>query len=326
MGLYFGSTASTTSKLRTCVLSVNNSAVSYTATTNVYGCMFDGSGGLNATTFSFNCLKGSTVNIYSNGAGNKRGLLVSNSNVATTRDLNVYVAQPTNTASTGSYVGVETNDATNGGSIQLRSTTIGTITPTVGQSYTASDILQTTPATISSPTYLASAGIQVGPGTDLVTKTAGGKGFSTYVYPTTLFYAVIGTLNVSGIRTTGGYLWPGSIPVSSGTGQSEVYPDQTTPAASYRVQQPFILSGMVVNCNVAPGTGHSTTVKVRRTPAGGSIADVTGYSLTLGATDLVTSYYNTSQTFGAGDLIHVFVSYDASGNATHDLSVQLDCF
>ena len=324
VGMYFTGSTSIQTKLRTAVLNVNNSSVSTSATTNVYGVHFDGTGTLCSSTFSFNCIKGSTINVYSNGSGIKRGFIISNTNIATTRDTNVYVAAPSNTGSTGSYVGVETNDSANTGSIQLRSTTIGTVTP--GGSYTASDILQTTPATITNPTYLASAGIQIGPGTDLVTKTAGGKGFSTYVYPTTLFYAVIGTLNVSGITTTGGYLWYGSVPVSGGQGQAEVYPDQSTPYAQYRVQQPFILSGMVVNCATVPGTGHSTTVKVRQTPAGGSIADVTGYSITLGATDSTISYYNTSQTFGAGDLIHVFVSYDASGNATHDLSVQLDCF
>lgn len=325
-GVLFPGTSSVTSKLRTSVVSVNNSTASTEGTSNVYGVLSSGTGTLGVTTFSFNCLKGSTINVYSNGGGNKRGILISTSNIVTTRDLNVYVAAPRDTSSTGSYVGIETADPSNLGSIQTRSTTIGTVTPTAGQSYTASDILQSNPTNVTNPTYLASAGIQIGPGTDLVTKTAGGKGFSTYVYPTTLFYAVIGTLNVSGITTTGGYLWHGSVPVSAGQGQAEVYPDQSTPYARYRVQQPFILSGMVVNCATVPGTGHSTTVKVRQTPAGGSIADVTGYSITLGATDSTISYYNTSQTFGAGDLIHVFVSYDASGNATHDLSVQLDCF
>jgi hypothetical protein len=72
-------------------------------------------------------------------------------------------------------VGVETNDTSDTGSIQLRTTTVGVTTPTAGQSYTASDILQTNPTTIDNPSYLASAGIQIGPGVDLVTKSAGGK-------------------------------------------------------------------------------------------------------------------------------------------------------
>ena len=70
----------------------------------------------------------------------------------------------------------------------MRATTIGTVTPITGQLYTASDILQTNPAIITNPTYLSSAGIQLGPGTDLINKTAGGKGFSTYTYLTNLYY------------------------------------------------------------------------------------------------------------------------------------------
>jgi hypothetical protein len=220
---------------------------------------------------------------------------------------------------------VETADPEEAGSIQLRSTTVGTVTPTAGQTYTASDILQTNPTTITNPTYLGSAGIQIGPGVDLVTKTAGSRGFSTYIYPTTLFYGAIGRLSVSNVTTTGGYLWPGSVQTSAGGGQFVKYPDITTPPAYYRSQQPFILSGMVINCLTAPGTGHYTTVLVRRTPLGGSIGD-TLFTLTLTDSAITNSFYGASQTFGAGDYIHVFVTYDASGNTTHDLSVQLDCF
>jgi hypothetical protein len=71
---------------------------------------------------------------------------------------------------------------------------VGTVRPTVGQTYTASDILQTNPSTVVNPAYLASAGIQIGPGVDLVTKTAGGAPFSTYTYPTTIFYGCRNTI------------------------------------------------------------------------------------------------------------------------------------
>ena len=327
-GVVFGGTSTVTSKLRTSLVSVNNSGAPTSGTSNVYGVECGGTGTLGPGSFSFNCIKGSTINVYSNGGGNKRGIIVTNTNIATTRDTNVYVAQPIDTGSTGSYVGVETADPANTGSIQLRSTTIGGVSPTGGQSYTYSDILQTNPSTITNPTYLASPGIQVGPGVDLVTKTAGGKGFSAYVYPTTLFYAVIGDLNTSDVTTTGGYLWPGSLFVSDGKGQFLKYPDQSVPYASYRAQQPFILAGLNVTCGTAPGTGNTTTVTVRKTPFGGTIAD-TVYTLTIsGSTSPVSlSKYDASVNFAAGDLIHVFVSYTGgSSNATHDLSVQLDCF
>jgi hypothetical protein len=217
-------------------------------------------------------------------------------------------------------VGVETADSSNTGSIQLRSTTIGCVIPTGGQSYTASDILQTNPATIIDPTYLASAGIQVGPGVDLVTKSAGSKGFSAYIYPTTVFYGLRGDLK-SG--TTGGYLWPGTVIAS---GSVNGFPDTGTPQAFYRIQQPALISGIACSLAAAPGTGNTVTVLVRYTPVGGSITS-TAFTVTFGATDLQQNYYNASLRVNTGDRIHIQISYTGdNGNTAHDLSVQLDMF
>ena len=327
VGLYFNATSTVSAKIRTTVLNLCNAAMPYTSSNNLYGVQFDGTGG-SFTTFSFNCYKGSTINIYGNGSGNKRGVIVTNSNIATFRDTNIYVAGASCNASfTGSYVGVETADSNNLGSIQLRSTTIGAVQPTGLQTYTASDILQTNPTSIPDPTYLASPGIQVGPGTDLVTKTAGSKGFSTYVYPTTIFYGAIGTLNtsVNPGTTKPAYLWPGSVTIHGTGGQFIQYPDVTATPPHYRVQQPMILSGMSASLNVAPGTGHSTTVIVRKTPSGGAIAD-TVYSLTFSNAQTNLSKYDASVDFAAGDYLHLRIYYDADGNATQDVSVQLDCF
>lgn len=199
-GIVFGGTSSVTSKLRTSVLTVNNSSAVVGGTSNVYGIEANGIRTLTSSSFSFNCLKGSTINVLSNGGGNKRGILVSNSNIVTTRDLNVYVAPPISSSSIGSYVGVETNDPSLTGSIQMRTTTIGTKLPIGTDTFTASDILQTTPAIIINPTYLASSGIQMGPGTDLVTKTAGNKGFSTYVYPSIIYYGLRGNVDSAPCR------------------------------------------------------------------------------------------------------------------------------
>jgi hypothetical protein len=328
VGLYYGSSTTVTAKLRTSIISLSNANMVYTASNNLYAVQFDGTGTLGSGSFSFNCVKGSTLNVYGNGNGNKRGIIVTNTNVGTLRDTNIYVAQPTNpTGHTGSYVGVETNDPAQSGSIQLRSTTVGTVGPTGAQLYTASDILQTTPTSITNPTYLASAGIQIGPGVDLVTKTAGGKGFSTYTYPTTLFYGAIGTLNTSGNPGTGtpAYLWPGSVVIHASGGQFIQYPDVTATPPAYRVQQPLILTGMTASLNVAPGTGHTTTLTVRKTPVGGSIAD-TVYSLVFSNAVTSLSKYDASVNFGAGDYIYVRISYDASATATQDIFVQLDLF
>jgi hypothetical protein len=319
-GIVFGGTTSVTAKLRTCVLTVDNSAASSGGTSIVTGVESSGTGTLGSGSFSFNSLKGSTINVFSNGAGAKRGILVSASNIISTRDVNIYVAQPTSTGSTGSYVGVETADANNLGSIQLRSTTIGTKTPTAGQSYTASDILQTNPTTVTDPTYLAQPGIQIGPGTDLVTKTAGAKGFSSYVYPTTVYFGLRGDVKNG---TSGGYMWPGTMVAASG---SNGFPDTGTPQAYYRVQQPSILVGLSCGLSGAPGTGNDLTVLVRVTPNGGSIAD-TVFTATFGAAGVLKTFYNGSVNLGAGDRVHVQVSYTGgNGNTAHDLTVQLDMF
>ena len=117
-----------------------------------------------------------------------------------------------------------TADPASTGSIQLRSTTIGSAPPVYTatlnsvQLYTASAIYQATPNSVEDPTYLASAGIQVGPGTDLVYKQSGGQPFSTYTYPTTLYYGLKGDLSTG----RNGFLWPGTQAVSATT-----FPDQS---------------------------------------------------------------------------------------------------
>ena len=318
-GIVLGGTTTVTSKLRTCVLTVDNSGASVGGTSVVTGVEANGTGTLGSGSFSFNSLKGSTINVYSNGGGNKRGILVTGTNIISTRDMNIYVARPANTASTGSYVGVETADSSNNGSIQMRATTVGTVRPTAGQAYTASDILQTNPATITDPTYLVSAGIQVGPGTDLVTKTAGGKGFSTYIYPATVYYGLKGDIK-SG--SNGAYLWPGTMAISN-----NVFPDPGTPPAYYRIQQPTIISGMSAGLNIAPGGTHTVTLLLRYTPYGGSLTNITGFTVTFTGTDKFMNFYNGSFSLNTGDYLHVYITYTGgNGNAAHDVTLQLDMF
>jgi hypothetical protein len=319
-GMEIGGTTTVTGKIRTCVLTVDNSNASFDGTSDVNAVLASGTGTLDTASFSFNSLKGCTFNVYSNGAGRKRGILVTGPNVMSTRDVNVYVAKPRDETSTGSYVGVETDNTDNLGSIQLRATTVGTVSTLVGGAYTSSDIKQTTPATIIDPTYLASAGIQIGPGVDLITKTAGGKGFSVYNYPTTIYYGLKGDIK-SG--TSGGYLWPGTQKVSPD------FPDTGAVPAYYRVQQPCLISGLSVGANIAAGTGNTTTILVKYTPVGGTPIN-TPFTVTMNATDLYKNFYNGSVKLNTGDKIHVQLSYTGGGgpnaNNTHDLTVQIDTF
>jgi hypothetical protein len=156
---------------------------------------------------------------------------------------------------------------------------------------------------------------------DLVAKTAGGKGFSTYVYPTTVYYGLAGDLKSGG--STNAYMWPGTQQATNNT-----FPDPTlTTPAYYRVQQPLLLSGMAIGARTGPGTGNTTTFTVRRTPKGGSIADVSGYYVILSNADISGTFYSGSETFGAGDLLHLQVQYTGgNANTTHDITAQLDLF
>jgi hypothetical protein len=315
-GVVFGGTSSVSSKLRNCSITVYNLLASSEGTSTVTGVEFNGTGSLTPDSFSFNCLEDCTIKVYSNGGGNKRGILVSNTNIVTARDINVFVSGPFAGTSTGSYVGVETNDANSLGSIQLRSASIGTVAPTSGQTFTSSDILQTTPATITNPTYLASAGIQIGPGTDLVTKRAGGLPFSTYNYPTIIYYGLKGDIK----NATSGWLWPGTQAIGAS------FPDSATPAAYFRAQQPCIICGLAASLTGAPGTGHSVTLLVEVTPSGGSKASTT-LTLTFGATDTNKTYYATTHSVNTGDRIHLYLSYTGNNdNTAHDLTCQIDLF
>jgi hypothetical protein len=326
IGIYYGSTTTVTSKLRTSVLSLSNATMPYTASNNLYGVMFDGSGSLGVNTFSFNAVKGSTINVYGNGSGNKRGLIVTNTNIATLRDTNVYVAQPPSAnAFAGSYVGIETLDGNNTGSIQLRSTTVGTVQPVAPQTYTASDILQTTPATIANPTYLASPGIQIGPGVDLVTKTAGSKGFSAYNYPTSLFYGAFGTITNGQLF---GWLWPGTMLFGAN------YPDTSVNVssnpASYRAQQSIIVAGINVTASVTGTADLNVTIYKNPTAtigggnAGKPASWTASHTVTVSAGTLNKSFYDQSINFAAGDRLGVYIV--ATDNHWQDIGVQVDCF
>jgi len=232
------------------------------------------------------------------------------------------MSNPRDNSSTGSYIGIETNDTNNLGSIQLRTTTVGTVSTILGGSYTYSDILQTTPATIIDPTYLASAGIQIGPGTDLITKTAGGHGASVYNYPTTIYYGLRGNIKDGTGDNTIGYMWPGT---QSFSGGGNGFPDTGTPPAYYRVQQPCIILGMAVGLSGTTTGGNTVTVALYYTPKNGTIK-TSPFTVTFAAGETNKTFYNASVTLGTGDNIHIGLSYTGANNAAHDLTVQVDTF
>jgi len=322
VGINFPGTSSQTSKLRTSVLTVDNSTAAVGSINEMYGILCSGTGTFSESTFSFNCIKGSTINVKSNGGGAKIGILVSNTNQVSIRDTNIYVAAPTDPSSTGSYIGVQTVDPLSLGSIQIRSSSIGAPKQLIPKTFTSSDILQVTPSTITNPTYLALPGIQIGPGVDLVTKSAGGKSFTTYNYPTTLYYGLRGLIKDGAAPGVTGYLWPGTQAASSS------FPDITIPAAYYRVQQPLILSGINIHSNTPTSANGETTFFVFRSPGGTGITMLADFTAGFTATQTDFSYYNSSQDFAAGDFIHVGVVQTGGGNnnTMGDITIQLDMF
>ena len=301
VGIATPGTTSNTSKLRTAVLTVNNAGLAVGTTTNVYGILDAGTGTLGPATFSFNFTRGVTINVLSNGGGAKRGLLVTGADDITFRDTNIYVAAPTDPASTGSYHGVETTNVDS--DAEFRTCSISG--PSTAGGYTGSDILQTAP-TIG---VITNKGIQLGPGCDLINKTAGGKPFTTYVTPTTLIYGLQGNA-----QNATHYLWPG---VQLNSDNTEIF---------YRFQQKAIVQGMSINMRTAPGAGKSLILTVRKSSTsvpGSGVATV----MTATVSDLNTTgfQYGVSVDFAQGEYLSLQI-VGGAGVTAADITVELDIF
>lgn len=299
VGVSLPGTSADTSKLRTMVLNVDNRTVPTGSTTNVYGIRDSGTGPLLPYDFALNFTRGCTVNVYSNGGGNKRALIVDGPNTLSLRDTNFYVEAPTDPLSTGSYVGAETND--NLAQAAFRSCSISG--PTTAGGYTGSDILQTLP--VARDTY----GISIGPGTDLIHRTTGGTPFALTTTPAILAYAINATL-LAAPR----YLWPGVL--ATGGDNTQVF---------FRFDRLVLLQGMSVNMRTAPGAGHNVVFTVYKSTTGVSGSGV-ATTMTLTVSDLDTTGINLTAavTINAGEYIALRADRSAAG-AT-DIAVQLDLY
>ena len=294
--------SSTNSKLRTAVVTVNNSALAVGTTTNVYGILDDGAGTIGPASFSFNFTRGVTINVFSNGGGAKRAVLVTTANDITFRDTNFYVAAPVDAASTGSYVGVETTN--NDADAEFRTCSISG--PSTAGGYTGSDILQTAPAV----GVITNLGIQLGPGCDLIHKTAGGKPFTTYVTPTTIIYGLQGNVN-DAVR----YYWPG---VQNTADATQVF---------YRFQQKSILQGMSISLRVAPGGANAVVVTVLKSTTGVVGSGVaTVMTATISGASKEAFQYGVSVDFAQGEYLTVQTDGIPVAGAAADMVIELDLF
>jgi hypothetical protein len=299
VGVTLPGTASDTAKIRTMVLNVTNAGVATGSTTNVYGILSPGASALNPTDFALNFTRGCTVNVSSNGGGNKRAILVNGADTLSLRDTNFYVAAPPDPLSTGSYVGAETND--NLAQAAFRSCSISG--PTTAGGYTGSDVLQTLP--VARDTY----GISIGPGTDLIHRTTGGTPFALTTTPAILAYSINATL-----QAAPRYFWPGVLP--TGGDSTEVF---------FRFDRPVLLQGMSVNMRTAPGAGNNVVFTIRKSATGvpGSGINTT---MTVTVSDLNTTGINLTSavTVTAGEYISLRADRSAVGAA--DIAVQLDLY
>lgn len=299
VGVALPGTSADTAKLRTMVLNVNNAGVATGSTTNVYGILDSGTGPLLPYDFALNFTRGCTVNVYSNGGGNKRAILVSGANTVSLRDTNFYVAAPTDPLSTGSYVGAECTN--NLGQAAFRSCSISG--PTTAGGYTGSDVLQTLP--VARDTY----GISIGPGTDLIHRTTGGTPFALTTTPTVIAYAINATL-----QAAPRYLWPGVL--ATGGDSTEVF---------FRFDRLVLLQGMSVNMRTAPGAGHNVVFTIQKSTTGVPGSGV-ATTMTVTVSDLNTTGINLTSavTVNAGE--YISLRADRSDVGAADIAVQLDLY
>ena len=404
VGIALPGTTSVTSKLRVSVLTVDNSGLAVGTTTNVYGVLCSGAGVLGPATFSFNMLKGSTINVRSNGAGNKFGIYMPSTSASeiSTRDMNIYVAAPTTSTSTGLYVGCYTDNANS--QVQFRTSSIsgapypavstklpvvlrtdvntvlngtpviqgiplavgnrvlvaaqaagidngiyvvaagawtraldyaagsaalgayvfvdggtyvhtgwecttvgnvGAVALTFVQRYAGGDILQNAPQA-----GFGTNGIQIGPGTDLITRTACNHPFTTFVTPTTLDYGLQGNVN-DAIR----YYWPG---VQTAGDTTQVF---------YRFQQKSIVQGMNVNLRVAPGGGNAVVVTILKSTTGVVGSGVpTAMTATVSGANTSAVQYTVSVDFAQGEYLAVQTDGIPAAGAAADMVIEIDLF
>jgi hypothetical protein len=287
-GVYLkGVVADGTSAIRNCFVDVSAGA----SLTNPFttGIEFSGTNSYADPTFSLNNVKTTSVRVRSLGNSNSRGILASGANRVSIHDSTVYVAPPANTGDVGSYVGVETtNEST---LVQLRNTSVGVTLPGVGEAFTASDILQTNPTTPTYSSYLKSPGIHVGPGTDLVTRTAGGRGFTASSYGNSVYYGLHGAISNS---PSNAFLWPGTQAIAT---SSTTFPDSNL--AFYEVQQSTLFAGLSASLRKGASAGNATTLSVYYSPGDtidNPLATWTGYisTTTVNGTPRSRMYINSS--------------------------------
>ncbi len=302
VGVALPGSTSQTSKIRTCVLTVNNATVPTGSTTDVVGVLSNGLSAIANSAWTTNFSRGVTVSVYSNGGGSKRAILCSTASVITLRDTNFYCAPPSDVASTGSYFAAETTN--NLALATFRTCTLGGGVNGAG-AYTGGDILQTAPVTGGGTTNY---GIYLGDGTDLINHRAGSAPFSITSPATLLVYSLKGN-----VQNAARYYWIGNQTAGDAT---ETF---------VRIQERQLIYGLFVTLRQASGVGQSVTVTLRKSPTGIPGSGVaTAFSVTISGANTTGQFYGASDAFEKGE--YLSVQSTATGGTPADLVIQVDTY
>ncbi|MEN1936461.1 hypothetical protein AAIE21_12875 [Paenibacillus sp. 102] len=181
-GVAFPGTTSQTSRLRTAVITVDNSTASTSGTSNVYAIHSFGTG---TPDDSISAVRATTITTKSAGLGNKRSLLVNtNAHSFHCRDINLTT---TSSGGAGSYIGAEVNQS--GAKLSLRLASI---------QGTTADVSQT-------------AGTMTLSSANLINSNTNNLGFSTVLQPSMILWA-----DPAGLPTGGNRFYrPGTAAVST---------------------------------------------------------------------------------------------------------------
>lgn len=335
--LFYG-TSAFTSKIKGCIITVDNSSLT-SATTDVIGILANGVTAATplqieqANAGSLACVEDSTINVFSNDIGTKRGIMVGggtalNTNIMTIKNTNINLANPRSSPS-GSYAAVETNSPT----CKLQCYTSIISGPTQLSAYDFADVSQT---------Y---GQIVIGEGTTLVNKRARSKPFTALSNVTVLNYTAIGKISNFPVNTLG-YLLPGSMmiqnyqypPLPAAALYNFQYPTISVESSYHKITKKSILMATTVRLKTAQSTIVSPPHNQIFVTVYLDTLDITGASgshpnptslFTIVVTDIEVVGEKRDTTYYLPENSQLRVSVQYMGSATNyaeDLFIQLELY
>ena len=291
VGILF-SNVNASSKIRACVINVNNSAMTCNVPTNVYGLWATGT---SATTISSaDTVQRTTVNVTSSGPGRKCGIYQDGQTFFSMRDVNIYCTDNSSYSNTsnGFYCGSQINNSN--GILQIKTSTSYGLSTVPGNSN--ADISQTLGQIILAYT-------------DIPHKTANGYGFSANSALPQLTFGIGGLtqFNTDASRT---YLVLGTlIGNNNSMGNGQAYPSMAT---FYPINPGNlgIITLMTFQLYLT-GSGYTGPYYVSLFKSNTTLTQIPGFTLSLsgsGSGFLKTQTSNISVTFLPTDQLGIILS------------------